>query len=56
MIDTKAQFSTDHAENGIEIGFSFFCLLWWVFVDNHVHELIGVLGNELDALLVNGGG
>ena len=31
-------------------------ILGWVFVDNHVHELIGVLGNELDALLVNGGG
>ena len=30
----------------------YFCLLWWVFFDNHIDELLSVLGHQLEALLV----
>ena len=36
----------------LNFGVFYISLLWWVFFDNHIDELLSVLGDQLEALLV----
>ena len=43
--------------NGLEWSLkNYSILLWWVFLDDHIDELISVLVDQLDALFVDWGG